>query len=96
MSGGEHGRARAAVRLAEQEVGRGLALVHRDVAGDEVAHQRGVAVHAPEAAVGERRDRLRVAAADRVDEHQVGDVDQALGVVDQLERLRHAWSRARW
>ncbi|CAG9237703.1 hypothetical protein BGLA2_80036 [Burkholderia gladioli] len=81
----EHVGARRAVGLAVQVERRTRAIVHRDVAADEVAHHAHVRVRAPEGLVGVRRDRFRETGAGRVDEHHVGGADQALVVAHQRE-----------
>ncbi|CAM5188527.1 hypothetical protein CDEN61S_02435 [Castellaniella denitrificans] len=80
---GQHGAAGCAVGFAEQELGRVPAVVFGQVALDELLQRGGVLVHAPEITVLPRRDGRRIARPDRIDEHQVAAVEQAVGVVFQ-------------
>ena len=77
----EHAAARGAVRFAEQEFRRVPAVVLGQVSLDELLDRTCVLIDAPEIAVLVRRDRGRVAGADRVDEHEIAAVEQAVGVV---------------
>ena len=82
------GRARRAVALADQVLGRVPAAVVRHVLLDEARDRLDVGVDAPEVLVLEVADGLADARADRVDQHDVDLVEQAVGVVDDLVRRR--------
>ncbi len=97
-------RARRAVGFAEQEFRRIPAIVLGDVALHETAERGDVLVRAPEALVRIRvlvlpvlfgRDALRVARADRVDEDEIGLVEQAVGVRHEMVRRRRRRVRTR-
>ncbi len=97
-------RTRRAVGFAEQEFRRIPAIVFGDVTLHEAAESIDVLVRAPETLVGIGvfvflvlfiRDAVRVARADRVDEDEVGLVEQAVGVGHEAIRRRRCrlWTR---
>ena len=81
-------RADTTVALPQDVLGRGPASVEADVLLDERAHRTDVLVHAPEVLTLGFAQRLAKAGADRVDHHEVGDVDDAVLVVHTLRRRR--------
>ncbi|KGW51903.1 peptidase S10 serine carboxypeptidase domain protein [Burkholderia pseudomallei MSHR684] len=84
----EHVGARRAVRFPEQVLRRIVALIHLQIADHEIAKCSGILIDAPERLVRVRRDRLRETGADRVDEHEIGRVEERFLVVDERERRR--------
>lgn len=89
----QHGAARRAIGLAEQKLGRGRPVVGGDITHHEIAKHSRIGVDAPERQIDVGRDRFGKPRAHRIDEHQVADVEQALGVVDQRERCRRSSRR---
>ena len=77
----ERGRAKRAVAFADQKFRRIPAVVAADVGVDELAERCYVLIDPLEILVFRFADRVAVAGAHRVDEHEVGFVEQALGVV---------------
>jgi hypothetical protein len=73
-----------AVALADQVLGRGIAVVGLEVLVDELAKRPDVALLAVELLVVHARHDTAVAGVDRVDEHEVADVEQRVLVVDEL------------
>ena len=90
----EHAAACGAVRFAEQVFRRIPAVVLRQVALDELLQRIRILVDAPEVAILVRRNRSRIAGADRVDE-QVAVVDHAVRVVFHLVRRGRREARHR-
>ena len=88
---GQPRRARGPVALADQEEWRAPALVAAEVEADELAHRFDVALNAPELLAQLRLHRPAVPGPHGVDEDEVGLVEPALIVVDELiGRRRHA------
>ena len=84
---GHHRRADRAVTFAQHVLRRGLAAVGLEPGLDEAGDRLGVAVDLVEVgALGGRLD-AGEAGLGRVDEHQVGDVEQGVGVVHNLVGL---------
>ena len=82
----QHRRARRAVRLAEQELRRVPAAERRDVAVYELAERANVGIDAEEVARLPGRSDAAEAGVGRVDEDEVGAVEQRVLVLDQVER----------
>ena len=78
--GGDCAVAQSAVAFAEQEFGRGPAVVEGDVALDGAGEGVGILVDAPEVAAGLLAQGPRPAGADRVDEDEIAGVDQRIRV----------------
>lgn len=79
----QHRRARRAIALAEQIFGRVPSPVFGQEPHDELAEGVGVRIDAVEGLFLVRAGDAAEAGARRVDEHQVGGVEQAVGVADQ-------------
>jgi len=82
-----------AVALADDELGRVPAIVARYVQADEVADRGDVLGEAVELARVHARQCPAVAGRHRVDEHQVGDVEHGVLVVDHRGRRHQARRR---
>jgi hypothetical protein len=80
--------ARRAVALAGQELRARPTLVARRVQADELGHPLDVVVDAVELVVVLTLGRAAVAGGHRIDEHDVGEVEPRVGVVDQCVRRR--------
>jgi len=92
----EKGPAEAAVALADEEFRHRHAIAGAQPTGDDLAERLDVALDGEEA-VGEllaRPDPAAVARADRVDEHEVREVEPSFGVRDERRRRRGADDRA--
>mgnify|MGYP001361141611 CR=1 FL=1 len=75
-----------AVAFAKQKFGGTPAAVFGDELADEVRDRLDVRVDAPEILVFLLAERSRKPRADRVDHHEVGLVEHAPGVVDEVKR----------
>ena len=84
----EHRRAGRAVALAEQVAGRVPAVVLAQEAPDELGERLRVLVDAPVVAARRLAQRVAEAGADRIDHHDVRDVEEGPGVVLQGVRRR--------
>ncbi len=84
----EHGRAGRPVALAQQIAGRVPSLVLAQEAADELRQRGRVLVQSPEIAPLRFARRTAEPRADRVDHHDVGDVEERVVVVDQRIRRR--------
>ena len=82
---GQPGGARGAVTLADQELGREPAPVAGGVQADEITHRLDVLLEAVPLFGLLALHRAAVPRADRVDEHQVGLVQQRMLIFGQLE-----------
>ena len=89
----QHRGAGRAVALADQVFRRRPAAVAAHVLRDELRQRLGVFVHAPEILPGTFAHGLGESRADGIDEHHVGDVDQAVRVVHHLVRWRRRGGR---
>ena len=87
---GELRGAEAAIAFARDEFLRGLPSVLLDPLAHEGREHVDVAVDRPEllAHLVAARDEAAVAGADRIDEHQVGEVEPGLGIGHQRRRRR--------
>lgn len=81
-------RARGAVALAEQILGRAPAVVVVDVPHDEAADRFDVRIDSPEILVLAFANRMAESGADGIDQHQIGLVEDAVNVVDHLVGCR--------
>ena len=79
------GGAKAAVAFAEDEFRRADAVVLGDVKRDHLRHRLGVAAHAPERAAAVGLGRPAPAGADRIDQHQIGEGEPGIRIVDQAD-----------
>ncbi len=84
----ERGRAKGAVALAHQKLRRIPAIVAIDVGVDVLAERIHVFVDAVEIRRLSLADDVTVAGAHRVNEHHVGLVEEAFGVIHELVRRR--------
>ncbi len=85
---GESRAAHAAVAFAEHVLGRTPAPVLRHVTLDELCDGLDVLVHAVEIGGLRVTERLAETGADRIDHHDVGDVERRIGIVDELRGRR--------
>ena len=65
--------------------GEAGAAIFRDVERDDLGHRFGVAMHAPEEAVIVGLGRPAPAGADRIDQHQIGEGEPGIGIVDEVD-----------
>ena len=79
------GGAKAAIALAQNVFRRAEAAVLGDVESDHFRHRLGVAVHAPERAAAVGLGRPAPAGADRIDQHQIGEGEPGIRVVNQMD-----------
>src|SRR5208282_3102701 len=80
----ENGGAEGAVAFADEEFGRVPTVVAADISDDELRERFGVFVDTVEIFFGGFADGVAVTGAHGVDEDEVGFVEKAFGVVDEL------------
>ncbi len=85
---GEARTAGRSIALTGDEFRRGPALVARGPEANEIAHRLDVASQTIELRRIDAGSGSAVACADRVDEYQVGDIENRVGVGDELARRR--------
>ena len=79
------GGAEAAIAFAEDEFRRTGAAILGDVERDRLSPSIGVAMHAPECAAAVGLGRPAPAGADRIDQHQIGEGEPGVGIIDEMD-----------
>jgi hypothetical protein len=80
---GDFGSAKPAIAFAKDEFGRTGAAVLSHVKGDDLGHRFGIAMDRPKSPGGLRLCGAAPAGADRIDEHQVGERQPSIWIIDQ-------------
>ena len=92
----DFGGAKSAIAFAKNEFGRTGAAVLGDIKRNDLGHGFRIAVNGPKVAGVVRLGRAAPAGADRIDQHQIGERQPGIRIVDQAHFGAVAAIRPNW